>query len=38
MTNIAKSLGAEAAIVTEEGYGNPDTDYIRCIVALEDAN
>ena len=37
MTNIAKSLGAEAAIVTEEGYGNPDTDYIRCIVALEDA-
>ena len=36
MSNIAKYLGAEAAIVTEEGYGNPDTDYIRCIVALED--
>ena len=36
MSNIAKYLGADAAIVTEEGYGNPDTDYIRCIVALED--
>lgn len=36
VANIAKSLGADGAIVTEEGYGNPDTDYIRCIVALED--
>lgn len=36
VAQIAKSLGADGAIVTEEGYGNPDTDYIRCIVALED--
>lgn len=36
VANIAKALGADGAIVTEEGYGNPDTDYIRCIVALED--
>jgi len=36
VANLAKSLGADGAIVTEEGYGNPDTDYIRCIVALED--
>lgn len=33
---MAKSLGADGAIVTEEGYGNPDTDYVRCIVVLED--
>ena len=37
VAQIAKSLGADGAIVTEEGYGNPDTDYIACIVALEDA-
>ncbi len=36
VANLAKALGADGAIVTEEGYGNPDTDYIRCIVALED--
>ena len=36
VANLAKDLGADGAIVTEEGYGNPDTDYIRCIVALED--
>lgn len=36
VAQLAKSLGADGAIVTEEGYGNPDTDYIRCIVALED--
>lgn len=35
VAQIAKSLGADGAIVTEEGYGNPDADYIRCIVALE---
>ncbi|WP_024466695.1 glycine/sarcosine/betaine reductase component B subunit [Treponema pedis] len=35
MGSIAKMIGAEGAIVTEEGYGNPDTDYIRCIVELE---
>ena len=37
VANMALSLGADGAIVTEEGYGNPDADYIRCIVALEDA-
>lgn len=36
VAQMAKSLGADGAIVTEEGYGNPDTDYVRCIVALED--
>ena len=29
VAQIAKSLGADGAIVTEEGYGNPDADYIR---------
>ncbi|MDL2248850.1 glycine/sarcosine/betaine reductase component B subunit [Tyzzerella sp. OttesenSCG-928-J15] len=37
VAQIAKSLGIEAAIVAEEGYGNPDADFIACIVALEDA-
>ncbi len=37
VANIASNLGAEAAIVAEEGYGNPDADYIACLVALEDA-
>lgn len=36
VAQMAKSLGADGAIVTEEGYGNPDADYIRCICALED--
>lgn len=36
VAQIAKSLGADGAIVTEEGYGNPDADYIMCIAALED--
>lgn len=35
--NIALNLGADYALVTEEGYGNPDTDYVRCQVILEDA-
>jgi len=37
VAQMAKSLGADAAVVTEEGYGNPDADYIGCLVALEDA-
>lgn len=36
VANMAKSLGADGAIVTEEGYGNPDADYILCLAALED--
>lgn len=35
VAQMATSLGAEAAIVAEEGYGNPDADFIACIVALE---
>ncbi len=37
VAQIAKSLGADGAIVAEEGYGNPDADFVACIVALEDA-
>lgn len=36
VANIAKNLGADSAIVAEEGYGNPDADFILCIRALED--
>ena len=35
--NIALNLCVDYAIVTEEGYGNPDADYVRCQVILEDA-
>ncbi|WFD10450.1 glycine/sarcosine/betaine reductase component B subunit [Tepidibacter hydrothermalis] len=35
VSQMAKSLGADAAIVAEEGYGNPDADFIACVVALE---
>jgi len=37
VAQMAKSLGVDAAVVAEEGYGNPDADFIACIVALEDA-
>lgn len=37
VAQIAKTLGADAAVVAEEGYGNPDADFVGCIVALEDA-
>lgn len=37
VANIAKNLGADGAILTEEGYGNPDADFIACFDALEDA-
>jgi betaine reductase complex component B subunit alpha len=37
VAQLAKSLGADGAIVAEEGYGNPDADFVACIVALEDA-
>lgn len=37
VAQMARSLGADAAIVAEEGYGNPDADFIACIVALENA-
>lgn len=34
--NMAEELGADSAIVAEEGYGNPDADFILCLRALED--
>lgn len=34
---IATSLGAQGAIVAEEGYGNPDSDFILVVDELEDA-
>lgn len=37
VAQIANTLGADAAVVAEEGYGNPDADFIGCLVALEDA-
>lgn len=37
VAQIASSLGADAAVVAEEGYGNPDADFVACIVALENA-
>ena len=37
VAQIANTLGADGAVVAEEGYGNPDADFVGCIVALEDA-
>jgi len=37
VAQIASTLGAQGAIVAEEGYGNPDADFIQCIVELEKA-
>jgi len=37
VAQMAKSLGADSAVLAEEGYGNPDADFIACFVALEDA-
>ena len=37
VARIAGNLGAEGAVVAEEGYGNPDADFVGCIAALEDA-
>ncbi|MGI6129585.1 MAG: glycine/sarcosine/betaine reductase component B subunit, partial [bacterium] len=34
-TKLAKMLGAEAAIVSEEGFGNPDADLIMNCNKLE---
>ncbi|UOF88976.1 glycine/sarcosine/betaine reductase component B subunit [Fodinisporobacter ferrooxydans] len=35
--HIATTLGAKGAVVCEEGYGNPDADFIAVINELEDA-
>ena len=37
LTQIALELGADFALVTEEGYGNPDADYVLAISTLEKA-
>ncbi len=37
VAKLANMLEADGAIVAEEGYGNPDADFIACIDALEDA-
>lgn len=36
VAQMAKDLGADGAVLAEEGYGNPDADFIACYVALED--
>lgn len=36
VSRLAKTIGVDAAIVVEQAYGNPDADFIGCIVALED--
>jgi len=37
VARLANILGADGAILTEEGYGNPDADFIACFVELEKA-
>lgn len=37
VAQMARSLGADSAVVAEEGYGNPDADFTACLVALEEA-
>jgi glycine reductase len=34
---LATSLGAKGAVISEEGYGNPDSDFILVYNELEDA-
>ncbi|ADL13764.1 glycine/sarcosine/betaine reductase component B subunit [Acetohalobium arabaticum] len=34
---LSTSLGADAAIIAEEGYGNTDADFIECFKLLEEA-
>ncbi len=37
VSKLAKLVGADGAILSEEGYGNPDADFIACFVELEKA-
>lgn len=37
VANLARMIGADGAILAEEGYGNPDADFIACYVELEKA-
>lgn len=34
--NLAKNLGAEAALVAEHAYGNPDADFVATLSLLKD--
>ena len=36
VAQIANTLGADGAVVAEEGYGNPDADFVGCIVTLDE--
>jgi len=35
VASMASNLGAAGAFVAEEGYGNPDVDFIQVLVELE---
>ena len=35
--NLAKNLGADAAVVAEHAYGNPDADFVTTLSLLKDA-
>lgn len=37
VAKLANIVGADGAILSEEGYGNPDADFIACFVELEKA-
>lgn len=37
VAKLAAMIGADGAILAEEGYGNPDADFIACFVELEKA-
>ena len=37
VAKLANIMGADGAILSEEGYGNPDADFIACFVELEKA-
>lgn len=37
VAKLANIVGADGAILAEEGYGNPDADFIACFVELEKA-
>ena len=36
VAQMARNIGADGAVLAEEGYGNPDADFIACFKALED--
>lgn len=37
VAKLANIMGADGAVLAEEGYGNPDADFIACFVELEKA-